>query len=98
MNHRDHIIYTVQKLIENEQQLFTNLINISMTGELSHMANAFDEDDIYTFKLELFETLDDPNVKEIVALVKHLQQKTNDLIHFNQITDTELDYNYDWEN
>lgn len=94
MNYRNHLIKTTQNLIETEQILFTNALNLCMFGELSDVDNAFDQNDKFTFNLDLLKSVDDLNVKKIVSIIESIQEKIKYLINVNLITEIELQNEY----
>lgn len=94
MNYRNHLIKSVQNLIETEQILFTNALNLCMFGELETADKIFEENDEFTFNLELLKSVDDLNVKAIVEIIEPIQKKINYLINVNKITKTELSNDY----
>ena len=94
MNYRNHLIKSVQNLIETEQILFTNALNLCMFGDLCDSDDAFEENDEFSFNLELLKSVDDLNVKKIVEIIESLQIKTEYLINVNKITETELNNEY----
>ncbi len=95
MDYRNHLIKSVQNLIETEQILFTNALNLCMFGELSESDESFEENDEFTFNLELLKSVEDLNVKKIVSIIESIQEKTKYLINVNAITETELQNEYD---
>lgn len=95
MNYRNHLIKTVQNLIESEQILFTNALNLCMFGELSDTDQTFEENDEFKFTVELLKSVDDLNVKNVVEIIESIQKKVIYLINSNQITETELSNEYD---
>ena len=95
MNYRNHLIKSVQNLIETEQILFTNALNLCMFGELIESDESFEENDEFTFNLELLKSVEDLNVKKIVSVIESIQEKTKYLINVNAITETELQNEYD---
>lgn len=94
MNYRNHLIKTTQNLIETEQILFTNALNLCMFGELNDVDNAFDQNDKFTFNLDLLKSVDDLNVKKIVSIIESIQEKIKYLINVNLITEIELQNEY----
>ncbi|OEL12117.1 hypothetical protein BHF72_1305 [Cloacibacterium normanense] len=65
-----------------------------MFGELRDSDDAFEENDEFSFNLELLKSVDDLNVKKIVEIIESLQIKTEYLINVNKITETELNNEY----
>ena len=53
-NHREKILEVIQNLIEAREIIFTQIVNLAMSGELKHLENAFDIGDEYDFKLKQF--------------------------------------------
>lgn len=96
MLYRDHLILSVQNLIETEQILFTAALNLSMFGELENLGDAFEKDDKFKFNLELLKTVEDLNVKNIVTIIESIQEKTEYLINVNILTENELNNEYDF--
>lgn len=95
MNYRNHLIKSVQNLIETEQILFTNALNLCMFGDLKESDEIFDENDKFVFNLELLKSVDDLNVKKIVSIIESIQEKAKYLINVIAITATELQNEYD---
>ncbi|KIA89791.1 hypothetical protein SAMN05421876_10397 [Kaistella jeonii] len=96
MLYRDHLIMSVQNLIETEQILFTNALNLSMFGELEHLDDSFENDDKFRFNLHLLKSIDDLNVKNIITVIETIQEKVEYLINVNKLTENELDNEYDF--
>lgn len=96
MNYRNHLIKSVQNLIETEQILFTSALNLCMFGELVDSEEAFEENDEFIFNLDLLKSVDDLNVKQIVDVIQLIQKKAEYLINVNKLTKNELnnDYNF----
>lgn len=94
MNYRNHLIKSIQNLIETEQILFTNALNLCMFGELETIDKTFDESDQFSFNVEFLKSVDDLNVKEIVDIIESIQKKINYLVNVNKITKTELSNDY----
>ena len=91
MNYRQQLIKAVQGLEEAEQILFTSAVNLSMAGELEEQDKAFEVNDSYHFNLELLQSVEDINVKEIVSIIELIQEKAAYIININKITQKELD-------
>lgn len=90
MNYRSHLIKSAQNLIEIEQVLFTDALNLCMFGDLIDSDDAFDENDKFTFNLDLLKSVDDLNVQKIVEIIESIQYKTEYLINVNNLTQLEL--------
>ena len=86
MNYRQQLIKAVQGLEEAEQILFTSAVNLSMAGELEEQDKAFEVNDSYHFNLELLQSVEDINVKEIVSIIELIQEKAAYIININKIT------------
>lgn len=89
-NYRDNLIEGIQNLFEAEQILFTGALNLAWSGELSHLEDAYEAGDEVTFDYALLESVEDANVKEIVALLLPLQRATEYLINVNKISDEDF--------
>ena len=62
-----------------------------MAGELEEQDKAFEVNDSYHFNLELLQSVEDINVKEIVSIIELIQEKAAYIININKITQKELD-------
>lgn len=96
MTYRDHLILSVQNLIETEQILFGSALNLCMFGELENLDTAFEADDQFTFKLELLKSVEDLSVKKIVEVIDLIQDNAEYIINVNKITQEELDHEYNF--
>ena len=81
LTYREQIIQTINNLIEAREIIFEQIVNLAMSNEFSHLKDAFDQGDIYSFSLKHFEEMEDVNVQKIVKLCKQKGVK-NVLIHF----------------
>lgn len=88
--YRNHLVNAIKNLMEAEQMLFTSALNVAWTGELSHLADSYENGDIIEFDLPLLNSVDDLNVKKIVALLRPLTEVAEYLKNLNKITDEEL--------
>ncbi len=47
--YREQIIETINNLIEARHIIFEQILNLAMSNEFSHLKDAFDQGDIYSF-------------------------------------------------
>ena len=89
-NYRQHLIGAVKDLQEAEQILFTSALNLAWSGELSPLEDGYQEGDVMAFDVPLLQTVEDLNVKKIVALLNKLTDAAEYIKNVNKITDEEL--------
>ncbi len=88
--YKDQLLQTVDKLFELRHDVFTQVINLSMAGEMKEVDDAFEAGDEYQFELESFEEGSDANVNLLVDLVKQIQIVHDSICNLNNIAyDTE---------
>lgn len=88
--HRKKIIDTIGNLIQARDIIFTEIVNLSMSGEMKHVENAFDIGDEYSFTLDHFEDVKDTNVQKLVTLCKDIEQTIFSVMNINGINDNEV--------
>ena len=89
-NHREKILGVIQNLIEARETIFSQIVNLAMSGELKHLENAFDVGDGYDFKLKHFESIEDANVKKLVRLCKNIEETIFTIMDLNGISENEV--------
>lgn len=89
-NHREKILEVLENLIEAREIIFTQIVNLAMSGELKHLENAFDIGDEYDFKLKHFENIEDINVKKLVNLCKNIEETIFTIMDLNGISENEV--------
>lgn len=87
---RKKILEVIQNLIEAREIIFTQIVNLSMSGELKHLENAFDVGDEYDFKLKHFEIIEDTNVQKLVKLCKNTEETIFTILDLNGISENEV--------
>ena len=88
--HRKQIIETIENLIQVRDIIFTEIVGLSLSGEMKHSENAFDIGDEYSFVLAHFEDVQDINVQKLVALCNNIEQTIFSLMKINGINDNEV--------
>ena len=73
-DYRHYIIKTLETLEDSHGYIFAELLNLASTGEMKDIMSAFEEGDMYDFKYEHFEDLQDANIQKLLAVLKHLEQ------------------------
>ena len=89
-NHREKILEVIQNLIEAREIIFTQIVNLAMSGELKHLENGFDIGDEYDFKLKHFEAIEDVNVQKVVKLCKNIEETIFTIMDLNVISENEV--------
>lgn len=89
-NHREKILEVIENLIEAREIIFTQIVNLAMSGELKHLENAFDVGDEYDFKLKHFETVEDINVQKLVRLCKNTEETIFTIMDLSGISENEV--------
>lgn len=85
-DYRSTLIKTRNVLEDAGQQLFTCLINVAMSGELSD-ADDFEVGDVLNFKEGDFRSLDDQNVQLIIRVLDAIGKSYASLININNLDD-----------
>lgn len=80
LTYREQIIETINNLIEARNIIFEQILNLAMSNEFSHLKDAFDQGDVYSFSLNHFENMEDVNVQKIVKLCK--KNRRNCFYHY----------------
>ena len=89
-NHRIQILETIENLVEARDIIFTQIVNLAMSGEMKHLESAFDLGDKYNFTLKHFESVQDVNVKKLVSLCKNAEETVFSLMNLNGISENEV--------
>ena len=89
-NHRIQILETIENLAEARDIIFTQIVNLAMSGEMKHLESAFDLGDKYNFTLKHFESVQDVNVKKLVSLCKNAEETVFSLMNLNGISENEV--------
>ena len=89
-DYRNQILETIENLIDAREIIFTQIINLAMTGEMKHLKDAFDVDDVYSFNMKHFETVQDENVQKLVLLCKQTEGTIFSLMNLNGINENEV--------
>ena len=89
-NHRIQILETIENLVEARDIIFTQILNLAMSGEMKHLESAFDLGDKYNFTLKHFESVQDVNVKKLVSLCKNAEETVFSLMNLNGISENEV--------
>lgn len=90
-NHRTKVIETIENLIETRDIIFTQIVNLSMSGEMNHLESAFDIGDCYDFTLKHFESVEDINVKNLISLCKKTEETILSIMNLNGIAESEIE-------
>ena len=90
--HNEKVYVAVQDLIICRNNTFDKIVNIAMSGEMHHLADAIDVGDKYTFRLNHFRTVEDKNVQILLQICDDLDDKINYLINHNELDLNFLDF------
>lgn len=87
--YREHLIHTINNLINFEDSLFTDVVNVGMSNELKEINDCFEVGDLYDFSLEHLENSDDQNVNKLVDLIKNIRQTVDTIMNINNINESD---------
>lgn len=90
-NRKTIIIETIENLVEARDIIFTQIVNLAMSGEMKYIENAFDVGEGYKFTLSHFEDVEDINVNRLVSLCKKAEETIFTLISLNGINENKVD-------
>lgn len=89
---RELMVTAIQDLIICRNNIFDNIVNLAMSGELSHLANAVDIGEKYEFKMNHFRNLEDKNVNTLIKICEVIESEIPVLMDENDIDITELKF------
>lgn len=92
-DYRNTLIEAISLLQQTQSKLFTSMVNVGMFGEHKEIHGAFDVGDVYQFELSMFEQTNDPNLEQLVGLIKEVARCKQTLMNQNDISEEELDIN-----
>ena len=89
-SHKIQILETLKNLSEARNIIFTQIVNLSMSGEMKHIENVFDIGEKYNFSLKHFEKSKDINVNKLVKLCKKIESTFFTIMDLNGINENEV--------
>lgn len=89
-NHRLEIIKIIENIVEARDIIFTQIVNLAMSGEMNDFENAFDIGETYSFTLSHFEDIEDINVQKLISLCKNAEKTIFSLMNLNGINENEI--------
>jgi hypothetical protein len=95
--YQDQLLQTVDKLFEIRHELFTQVINLSMIGDMKEINDTFEEGEEFQFELESFEDSTDANVNLLVGMVKQIQNVHDSVCNLNSIAYNSEEHQYYFE-
>lgn len=93
LTYREQIIETINNLIEARNVIFEQILNLAMSNEFSHLKDAFDQGDVYSFSLNHFEDIEDVNVRKMVSLCRKTEETVFTIMDLNGISENEVNLN-----
>lgn len=87
---REQVIGGINNLVEARDIIFSQIVNFAMLNGLSHIDDAFDVGDVYSFTLKQFEDMQDVNVQHLVTLCKGIEETIFTLMDLNGIKSEEV--------
>lgn len=93
LTYREQIIETINNLIEARNVIFEQILNLAMSNEFSHLKDAFDQGDVYSFSLNHFEDMEDVNVQKMVNLCRKTEETVFTIMDLNGISENEVNLN-----
>ena len=91
--YREQIIETINNLIEARNIIFEQILNLAMSNEFSHLKEAVDQGDIYSFSLNQFEDMEDVNVQKMVKLCRKTEETIFTIMDLNGVNENEVKLN-----
>ena len=91
--YREQMVTAIQDLIFCRHNIFDNIVNLAMKGELGHLDGAVDMGETYEFKMNNFRGLTDKNVNTLIEICDHFESKIMILMEENDIDYNEIDLN-----
>ena len=89
-SHKIQLIETLENISDARNIIFTQIVNLSMSGELKDIENAFDIGDKYNFNLKQFENTKDINVRKLVTLCKKIEETFFTIMDLNGINENDV--------
>lgn len=89
-NPKTQILEIIENLVEARDIIFTQIVNLAMSGEMNHIESAFDVGEDYNFTLAHFEDVEDINVQKLVSLCKKAEKTVFTLMNINGINENEV--------
>ena len=93
LTYREQIIETINNLIEARHIIFEQILNLAMSNEFSHLQEAFDQGDIYSFSLNHFDDMEDKKNKKMVKLCRKTEETVFTIMDLNGINENEVNLN-----
>lgn len=72
-DYQTNISETIEILIETKHKLIQKMFDLAITGELKEWSDTIDVGEHFYFSRELFESLDDPNIRYLIFLTTQLE-------------------------
>lgn len=92
MTYREHIIHTIDTLIDCEKMIFSEGLNLLMNNELKEVNEIFEEGDVYEFDINHLNNSKDLNVQLIVGTLREIRNSIDSLQNINLIKDSEIEF------
>lgn len=89
-NRKTKILDVIENLVDARDIVFSQIVNLAMSGEMNHIENAFDVGEEYNFTLSHFEDVEDINVQKLVVLCKKTEETVLTLMNLNGINENEV--------
>lgn len=90
-SNKEKIVEVIANLVEVRDNIFTQIVNLAMSGEMQSIEGSFDFGESYNFKLAHFEDVEDINVKKLVSLCKKSEETIFSIMNLNGITENEVE-------
>lgn len=90
--YREQMVIAIQDMIIARHNLFHNIINLSLKGELLHLEGFVDDGEPYKFKMNHFRGIEDPNVQALIKICDTIENKVLILMEENDIDYNEVNF------
>lgn len=88
--YRELLIKACQLLIEQQQELFSAMLNLASAGPLKELSDAFEIGESFTFQLDDMRNTGDANLDALVEQFEARGLSISSLVNINGLTEREL--------
>lgn len=89
--YRNIVIESIVDLTDQQNIVFTQILNLSMFGEMKEYNQLFEVGEIVDFEIGHFEDSTDVNVQNLIRLFHTLGETIQSLANLNSISQEEID-------
>ena len=82
-SYKEALLASVKLLVKTRHQLYDQLFELAVTGELQEWAASVPVGESHTFTNELFEALEDTNVQTLMPMLRMIEKTAEQLCTLN---------------